>query len=320
MKIIFAGTPEFAAVALDALLKTEHEIVAVYTQPDRKAGRGQKLTASPVKQLALENSIPVYQPLHFKSSTEDGLVAQAELRAHNADVMVVAAYGLILPQAVLNMPKYGCLNIHGSLLPRWRGAAPIQRAISTGDAETGVTIMKMAAGLDTGDMMLKTICPIEASDTSATLHDKLAQQGAEATVQVLASEASLQRYLAEREVQDEALTVYAHKLSKAEAQINWSETAVQIDRNIRAFNPWPVAFIALDESNNLRVWGSMLSNVDASGKTAGTILNIDKQGVHVACGDEKAICLTSLQWPGGKALNPVQINQTQKLQVGQILP
>ncbi|RLL35802.1 methionyl-tRNA formyltransferase [Acinetobacter cumulans] len=320
MKIIFAGTPEFAAVALDALLKTEHEIVAVYTQPDRKAGRGQKLTASPVKQLALENSIPVYQPLHFKSSTEDGLAAQAELRAHNADVMVVAAYGLILPQAVLDMPKYGCLNIHGSLLPRWRGAAPIQRAISTGDAETGVTIMKMAAGLDTGDMMLKTICPIEASDTSATLHDKLAQQGAEATVQVLASEASLQRYLAEREVQDEALTVYAHKLSKAEAQINWSETAVQIDRNIRAFNPWPVAFIALDESNNLRVWGSMLSNVDASGKTAGTILNIDKQGVHVACGDEKVICLTSLQWPGGKALNPVQINQTQKLQVGQILP
>lgn len=320
LKIIFAGTPEFAAVALDALLKTEHEIVAVYTQPDRKAGRGQKLTASPVKQLALENSIPVYQPLHFKSSTEDGLAAQAELRAHNADVMVVAAYGLILPQAVLDMPKYGCLNIHGSLLPRWRGAAPIQRAISTGDAETGVTIMKMAAGLDTGDMMLKTICPIEASDTSATLHDKLAQQGAEATVQVLASEASLQRYLAEREVQDEALTVYAHKLSKAEAQINWSETAVQIDRNIRAFNPWPVAFIALDESNNLRVWGSMLSNVDASGKTAGTILNIDKQGVHVACGDEKVICLTSLQWPGGKALNPVQINQTQKLQVGQILP
>jgi methionyl-tRNA formyltransferase len=320
LKIIFAGTPEFAAVALDALLKTEHEIVAVYTQPDRKAGRGQKLTASPVKQLALEHSIPVYQPLHFKSSTEEGLAAQTELQALNADVMVVAAYGLILPQAVLDMPKYGCLNIHGSLLPRWRGAAPIQRAISTGDAETGVTIMKMAAGLDTGDMMLKTFCPIEATDTSATLHDKLAQQGAEATVQVLKSEQSLQQYLAEREVQDEALTVYAHKLSKAEAQIHWSETAVQIDRNIRAFNPWPVAFIKLDETNNLRVWGSMLSGVDASGKVAGTILSLDKQGVHVACGNEQAICLTSLQWPGGKALNPVQINQTQKLQVGQILP
>ncbi len=157
MKIIFAGTPEFAATALAALLKTEHDIVAVYTQPDRKAGRGQKLTASAVKQLALANNIPVYQPLHFKSSTEEGLAAQAELAALNADVMVVAAYGLILPQVVLDTPKYGCLNIHGSLLPRWRGAAPIQRAIATGDTETGVTIMKMAAGLDTGDMMFKTM-------------------------------------------------------------------------------------------------------------------------------------------------------------------
>ena len=313
MKIIFAGTPEFAAVALDALLKTEHEIVAVYTQPDRKAGRGQKLTASAVKQLALAHDIPVYQPLHFKSSTED------ELKALNADVMVVAAYGLILPQVVLDTPKYGCLNIHGSLLPRWRGAAPIQRAISTGDTETGVTIMKMAAGLDTGDMMYKTYCPIEATDTSASLHDKLAQQGAEATVKVLASESTLQHYLDNREVQDEALTLYAHKLSKAEAQIDWTSTAVQIDRNIRAFNPWPVAFIALDESNNLRVWGSMLSQENAQAQAAGTILAIDKQGVHVACGDEHAVCLSSLQWPGGKPLNAVQILQTQKLNIGQIL-
>mgnify|MGYP003430589635 FL=1 len=187
MKIIFAGTPEFAAVALAALLTTEHEIVAVYTQPDRKAGRGQKLTASAVKQLALAHNIPVYQPLHFKSSTEEGLAAQAELKALNADVMVVAAYGLILPQVVLDTPKYGCLNIHGSLLPRWRGAAPIQRAIATGDRETGVTIMKMAAGLDTGDMMYKTLCPIEATDTSASLHDKLAIQGATAIVAVLES-------------------------------------------------------------------------------------------------------------------------------------
>ena len=319
MKIIFAGTPEFAAVALDALLKTEHEIVAVYTQPDRKAGRGQKLTASAVKQLALAHDIPVYQPLHFKSSTEEGLAAQAELKALNADVMVVAAYGLILPQVVLDTPKYGCLNIHGSLLPRWRGAAPIQRAISTGDTETGVTIMKMAAGLDTGDMMYKTYCPIEATDTSASLHDKLAQQGAEATVNVLASESTLQHYLDNREVQDEALTVYAYKLSKAEAQINWNSTAVQIDRNIRAFNPWPVAFIALDESNNLRVWGSMLSQENAQAQAAGTILAIDKQGVHVACGDEHAVCLSSLQWPGGKPLNAVQILQTQKLNIGQIL-
>ena len=319
MKIIFAGTPEFAAVALDALLKTEHEIVAVYTQPDRKAGRGQKLTASAVKQLALAHDIPVYQPLHFKSSTEEGLAAQTELKALNADVMVVAAYGLILPQVVLDTPKYGCLNIHGSLLPRWRGAAPIQRAISTGDTETGVTIMKMAAGLDTGDMMYKTYCPIEPTDTSASLHDKLAQQGAEATVKVLASKSTLQHYLDNREVQDEALTVYAHKLSKAEAQIDWTSTAVQIDRNIRAFNPWPVAFIALDESNNLRVWGSMLSQENAQAQAAGTILAIDKHGVHVACGDEHAVCLSSLQWPGGKPLNAVQILQTQKLNIGQIL-
>jgi len=319
LKIIFAGTPEFAAVALDALLKTEHEIVAVYTQPDRKAGRGQKLTASAVKQLALAHDIPVYQPLHFKSSTEEGLAAQTELKALNADVMVVAAYGLILPQVVLDTPKYGCLNIHGSLLPRWRGAAPIQRAISTGDTETGVTIMKMAAGLDTGDMMYKTYCPIEPTDTSASLHDKLAQQGAEATVKVLASKSTLQHYLDNREVQDESLTVYAHKLSKAEAQIDWNSTAVQIDRNIRAFNPWPVAFIALDESNNLRVWGSMLSQENAQAQAAGTILAIDKHGVHVACGDEHAVCLSSLQWPGGKPLNAVQILQTQKLNIGQIL-
>ncbi len=319
MKIIFAGTPEFAAVALDALLKTEHEIVAVYTQPDRKAGRGQKLTASAVKQLALAHDLPVYQPLHFKSSTEEGLAAQAELKALNADVMVVAAYGLILPQVVLDTPKYGCLNIHGSLLPRWRGAAPIQRAIATGDAETGVTIMKMAAGLDTGDMMYKTPCPITAEDTSASLHDKLAIQGAEAIVAVLASEQTLQQYLEQREVQDEALTVYAHKLSKAEAKIDWSQDAVTIDRNIRAFNPWPVAFIPLDEQSNLRVWGSVLSNEAVNGQSAGTILALDKQGVHVACGDGKAICLTSLQWPGGKALNPVQIAQTQKLSIGQVL-
>lgn len=319
VKIIFAGTPEFAAVALAALLKTEHEIVAVYTQPDRKAGRGQKLTASAVKQLALEHDLPIYQPLHFKSATEEGLAAQQQLKELNADVMVVAAYGLILPQVVLDTPKYGCLNIHGSLLPRWRGAAPIQRAIATGDQQTGVTIMKMAAGLDTGDMMYKTYCPITADDTSATLHDKLAIQGAEAIVAVLESEEKLQHYLATREIQDEALTVYAHKLSKAEARIDWTQDAISIDRNIRAFNPWPVAFIPLDENNNLRVWGSLLSEQPVNEAVPGTILAIDKHGVHVACGNQQAVCLTSLQWPGGKALNAVQIAQTQKLQVGQVL-
>jgi len=316
VKIIFAGTPEFAATALAALLRTEHEIVAVYTQPDRKAGRGQKLTASAVKQLALERHLSVYQPLHFKSSTEEGLAAQAELKALNADVMVVAAYGLILPQVVLDTPKYGCLNIHGSLLPRWRGAAPIQRAIATGDTETGVTIMKMAAGLDTGDMMYKTRCPITAEDTSASLHDKLALQGAEAIMAVLESEQTLQHYLETREVQDESLTVYAHKLSKAEAQIDWTQPAADIDRNIRAFNPWPVAFTPLDDSNNLRIWNSSLSTQKTSNALPGEVIALDKDGVHVMCGDQHAICITNLQWPGGKALNAVQINQTQKLSVG----
>lgn len=316
MKIIFAGTPEFAASALAALLNTTHEIVAVYTQPDRKAGRGQKLSASAVKCLALEHDLPIYQPLHFKASTEEGLAAQAELKALNADVMVVAAYGLILPQAVLDTPKYACLNIHGSLLPRWRGAAPIQRAIATGDAETGVTIMKMAAGLDTGDMMYKTICPIEATDTSATLHDKLAIQGAEALLQVLETEQTLQHYLDTREIQDETFTVYAHKLSKAEAQIDWSRSAIEIDRNIRAFNPWPVAFTPLDESHNLRIWQSALSEQSSKTAVAGEVIAMDKYGVHVMCGDQKAVCITDLQWPGGKALNAVQINQTQKLSLG----
>jgi len=299
LKIIFAGTPEFAATALAALLKTSHQIIAVYTQPDRKSGRGQKLTPSPVKELALEHGLPVYQPLNFKASTEEGLAARQELAALGADVMVVAAYGLILPQAVLDTPKYGCLNIHGSLLPRWRGAAPIQRAIATGDAETGITIMQMAAGLD---------------------NDKLALQGAEAICTVLESEQSLQDFIEKREVQDEALTVYAHKLVKAEARIDWNQNAVQIDRNIRAFNPWPVAFIQLDESSALRVWGSMLSQHQKTDAQSGEILAIDKQGVHVACGDNTAVCLTSLQWPGAKALNPVQIAQTQKLHIGQILP
>ena len=316
LKIVFAGTPEFAATALQALLKTEHEIVAVYTQPDRKAGRGQKITASAVKQLALEHQLPIYQPLHFKSSTEEGLAAQKKLHALHADVMVVAAYGLILPQVVLDTPKVACLNIHGSLLHRWRGAAPIQRAIATGDAETGVTIMKMAAGLDTGDMLYKTYCPITAEDTSASLHDKLAVQGAEAICRVLTSEHTLGHYLAQCEIQNEIDTVYAHKLSKAEAQIQWTETAVEIDRKIRAFNPWPVAFIPLDEQQNLRIWNSQLSHLHSTA-SAGTIIAIDQQGVHVVCGDQQVICFTQLQWPGGKTLNASQVGQTQKINVGQ---
>lgn len=318
MNIIFAGTPEFAKVALQALLNTEHKIIAVYTQPDRKAGRGQKLTASPVKTLALEHNIPVYQPLHFKSSTEEGLSAQAELQALNADVMVVAAYGLILPQAVLDMPKYGCLNIHASLLPRWRGAAPIHRAIQTGDSETGVTIMQMAKGLDTGDMLYKIACPIYQHDTTATLHDTLANIGATAICEVLKDEQTLLNYQAQRQVQDESLTNYAEKISKDEAKIDWQQTAQQIDLNIRAFNPAPVAFCMLDDSQNLRVWSAQISDMTHQ-TSCGEILNIDKHGVTVACGQGTSLRLTELQWAGGKALNSTQILQTQKLNVGQIL-
>ncbi|KAA8731327.1 methionyl-tRNA formyltransferase [Acinetobacter qingfengensis] len=318
MKIIFAGTPDFAASALNRLLQTEHEIVAVYTQPDRKAGRGQKLTASPVKALALQHDLVVMQPLHFKNSTEEGLTAQQELAAFNADVMVVAAYGLLLPQAVLDTPKYGCLNIHASLLPRWRGAAPIQRAIQSGDAQTGITIMQMAKGLDTGDMLYKVNCDILASDNAATVHDKLAKIGAEAIAEVLISEQTLQQYQAQRQIQDENLSSYAHKISKTEARIDWAQPAKIIDLHIRAFNPVPVAFTQLDEHTALRVWSAQ-SSTQSHTVQYGEILNIDKNGVVVACGAGTTICLTELQWPGGKPLNQVQILQTQKLQVGQIL-
>lgn len=322
MKIIFAGTPDFAKVALEALFNTSHDIIAVYTQPDRKAGRGQKITASPVKQFALEHNIPVYQPLHLKSSTEEGLQAQQQLQQLDADVMVVCAYGLILPQAVLNMPKYGCLNIHASLLPRWRGASPIQRAIQAGDCETGITIMQMAKGLDTGDMLYKIPCPIGMQDTTATLHDKLAELGAEAIIDVLKDEATLEHYQAQREIQDENLTCYAEKISKAEAKIDWQQSAEQIHLLIRAFNPAPVAFCTIANSEDvLRIWSAELLNDTEDATTQaqqGEIIQVDKLGVYVKCGTG-ILRLTSIQWAGGKPLNAVQILQTQKLTVGMIL-
>lgn len=319
MRIIFAGTPDFAATAFACLLKTSHEIVAVYTQPDRKSGRGQKLMPSPVKELAEQHNIPVYQPLHFKSSTEEGLFAQKQLADLNADIMVVAAYGLILPQVILDTPKYGCLNIHASLLPRWRGAAPIQRAIQAGDSETGVTIMQMAAGLDTGDMMLKTLCPIEIKDTSASLHQKLATQGAEAIATVLKSESSLKDFLENRIPQDEKEATYAHKLNKTDAQINWNISAEQIHRDIRAFTPWPTSYIFLEKDDiRIRVLNADLVD-EKHQNTCGTILRLDTNGIHVACGDNSVICIKSLQWSGGKPLTTTQILQTQKLKAGQLL-
>ena len=326
MRIIFAGTPEFAAVALAQLLTTQHEIVAVYTQPDRPAGRGRKLTASPVKQLAEQHGLPVYQPLHFKANSEDGLQAQRQLALHQADLMVVAAYGLLLPQTVLELPRYGCLNIHASLLPRWRGAAPIQRAILAGDTQSGVTIMQMAKGLDTGDMLLSKAVAIEHTTTAQDLHDQLAQLGALALLEVIQAAHTLQHYQSQRHVQDDKLSCYATKLAKQEAKIDWTQEADYIDRQIRAFNPTPIAYTELSDGTTLRIWTAQPCNTSILGQ-CGEIIAIDKQGVVVSCGtnvasgseQRTAIRLTGLQWPGGKPLNAVQIYQTQKLQLGQLL-
>ncbi|HFE39149.1 MAG TPA: methionyl-tRNA formyltransferase, partial [Gammaproteobacteria bacterium] len=251
MKILFAGTPEFAAVALSALLRTEHEIIAVYTQPDRPAGRGRKLTPSAVKQVAQDAGVDVYQPVSLKDAE-----AQAKLEALEADIMVVAAYGLLLPARVLEAPKLGCVNIHASLLPRWRGAAPIHRAILAGDVETGITIMQMNEGLDTGDILFKTSCTIKADDTSASLHDRLADMGGEAIVHTLGV---IEKGRVVKEKQDDSLAVYAHKLKKSEAKIDWTQSAIQLDRQIRAFNPWPVAQCEYD-GKILRLWMAEVIN------------------------------------------------------------
>jgi len=290
MRIVFAGTPEFAAEHLKALLDSPYEIVAVYTQPDRPAGRGQKLMPSAVKALALAHDIPVYQPQTLRNAD-----AQAELAALKPDLMVVVAYGLILPQVVLDIPRLGCINSHASLLPRWRGAAPIQRAVEAGDAESGVTVMRMEAGLDTGPMLLKVVTPISADDTGGSLHDRLAEMGPPAVVQAIAglADGSLQG-----EVQDDALATYAHKLNKDEARIDWSRPAVELERLVRAFNPWPVCHSTLD-GETVKVLAANLSTAQGA---PGQILSASKDGLVVACG-EGALSLTRLQLPGGKALN-----------------
>ncbi len=319
MNLIFAGTPEFAATALQALIDAGHRIVAVYTQPDRPSGRGQKLTPSAVKALALEHNLPIYQPQHLKASSDEGLAAQAELKelvaAHQVDVMVVAAYGLILPQSVLDMPRLGCLNIHASLLPRWRGAAPIHRAILSGDTETGITIMQMDAGLDTGDMLSKAHLAITAHDTSATLHDRLAVLGGTAIVDTLANLADLHAHRTPQ-VGDHA--TYAAKLSKAEGKIDWAHAAIVLDRQVRGLQPWPVAYAQIG-TDVLRVWSAeLVPDLPKQTAEAGTIIAVDKHGVSVVCGDHQVLRLTGLQWTGGKPLNSVQILQTQKLNVGQL--
>ena len=292
LRIVFAGTPDFAARHLAALLSSEHEVVAVYTQPDRPAGRGKKLTASPVKNIALENNIPVYQPENFKSDE-----AKQELADLNADIMVVVAYGLLLPQVVLDTPRLGCINVHGSILPRWRGAAPIQRSIWAGDKETGVTIMQMDIGLDTGDMLSIATLPIEATDTSASMYEKLAGLGPDALVECLADIASSK---AVAEKQDDELANYAKKLSKEEARINWSDEAAHIERCVRAFNPWPMSHFEAAE-NSIKVWQSRVAE-QASDKPAGTILQADKTGIYVATG-QGVLVLEQLQVPGKKAMS-----------------
>ena len=290
MRIVFAGTPEFAAEHLKALLDSPYEIVAVYTQPDRPAGRGQKLMPSAVKALAVAHDIPVLQPPTLRNAD-----AQAELAALKPDLMVVVAYGLILPQAVLDIPRLGCINSHASLLPRWRGAAPIQRAVEAGDAESGVTVMRMEAGLDTGPMLLKVVTPISAEDTGGTLHDRLAEMGPPAVIKAIAglADGSLQG-----EAQDDALATYAHKLNKDEARIDWRRPAVELERLVRAFNPWPVCHSTLD-GESVKVLAATLSTGNGA---PGEILSASKDGLVVACGDQ-ALSLTRLQLPGGKALN-----------------
>lgn len=289
MRLVFAGTPDFAAEHLQALLGGAHQVVAVYTQPDRPAGRGQKLMPSPVKQLAQEHGIPVYQPQTLRNPE-----AQAELAALAPDLMVVVAYGLILPQTVLDIPRLGCINSHASLLPRWRGAAPIQRAIEAGDSASGVTVMRMEAGLDTGPMLLKVTTPISAEDTGGSLHDRLAQLG---PVAVLEAIEGLAAGTLEGEAQNDADATYAHKLNKDEARLDWSRPAVDLERQIRAFNPWPISHSLLN-GEAIKVWGARAG----SGTGApGEIIAADKGGLTVACG-EGALCLSRLQLPGGKPL------------------
>lgn len=292
LRIIFAGTPDFAARHLDALLTSGHQIVGVFTQPDRPAGRGKKLMPGPVKVLAETHGLPVFQPASLRPEENQKLVADL-----NADVMVVVAYGLILPKAVLDMPRLGCVNVHGSLLPRWRGAAPIQRALWAGDAETGVTIMKMDVGLDTGDMLYKLACPITAEDTSATLYDKLADLGPQGLIETLQQ---LADNTATPEVQDEAQVTYAEKLSKEEARIDWSLSAAQLERCIRAFNPWPMSWLMIDEQP-VKVWKASVINGNASAEP-GTIIDASKNGIQVTTG-EGILNLESLQPAGKKAMS-----------------
>lgn len=287
MRVLFAGTPDFAAAHLQALLDApDISVIGVYSQPDRPAGRGKKLTASPVKKLAVEYQLPVFQPQSLKDPEQQRILSELQ-----ADIMVVVAYGLILPQAVLDAPRLGCINVHASILPRWRGAAPIQRAIEAGDSETGVTIMQMDAGLDTGAMLSVSRCEIDSSETSASLHQKLEQLGAPALLHTLTA---LSNGLAVAVEQDDQLSCYAAKITKQEALVDWSQPAQLLDRQIRAFNPFPAAYTTLGELR-IKIWQA--EPTKATGLTPGQIISTDNAGLLVSCG-EQSLLLTEIQLPG----------------------
>jgi methionyl-tRNA formyltransferase len=287
LRVLFAGTPDFAAAHLQALLDAPTiSVIGVYSQQDRPAGRGKKLTASPVKKLALKHQLPVFQPQSLKDPEQQRILSELQ-----ADIMVVVAYGLILPQAILDAPRLGCINVHASILPRWRGAAPIQRAIEAGDAETGVTIMQMDAGLDTGAMLSVSRCDIDSNETSASLHSKLELLGAPALLHTLES---LNSGLAVAVEQDDQLSCYAAKITKQEALIDWSQCAQILDRQIRAFNPFPAAYTTLDELR-IKIWQA--EPTPASGLTPGQIISADSAGILVSCG-KQSLLLTEIQLPG----------------------
>ncbi|WP_201508294.1 methionyl-tRNA formyltransferase [Psychrobacter alimentarius] len=323
LRVVFAGTPEFAAISLESLITQQDvlniDIVAVYTQPDRKAGRGQKLSESAVKQVALHHDITVEQPATFKKSSVDGMAARQTLRTYQPDVMIVAAYGLILPIGVLTTPTHGCLNIHGSLLPRWRGAAPIHRALLAGDDETGITIMQMDKGLDTGDMLYKVSCPIEPEDTASSLHDKLAALGATAITTVLKD---LSHYQAQATAQDDTQANYAEKLIKTEGEIDWTQPAATIERQIRGLTPWPGAYTFLN-GQRVKILSSLpINGTQQTDKLAGTVVSVGRKAILVACGKDSTqntastLAITNLQFAGGKPMTAEQVCHGNQLNDG----